>query len=529
MAARTLLIVASAAILFAAVVARCPNDCSKHGTCGENNACMCHRNFMGADCSERICAFDYAFIDTPLGDMNSDGKVDMQLVRDPRHGLVTEGYPINYGYARPVKINPKSTDVNRQDKRWDEGHFYRECSNKGICNRKSGQCECFPGYEGEGCARTTCPGGITCNGHGVCQDAYLGKQYNLWDSGKTQKCVCDAGYSGPDCSLRNCPKGTDPVYHRDKVTSSIQRISFNSFTKSTALDFLPENPIQGDVVFTITVIDAYGDQWTTQSNTVEYEYSCGATDDLWKKTKAVCKNSPKKTSSFTLGSISDYVNVSLQALPNNAVPNPYVWEEWRSSDGKSITRYPSASTSGFTQYWRSAKTRWPNFKSTSSIGPCGASVTTSDGKTFSQNGWNGAYEGLCLFISTDAILEGDGSQNYEISYYYDNKRSNAKTSVYTEKRIMGRSYNRDVKRWESGTSHLNKGSQTVALIEVQNVGGEREWDPTIDGQAIMTYGDAKTTVCSSRGLCDYATGMCQCVTGYNGHDCSIVNGILFEG
>lgn len=48
----------------------------------------------------------------------------------------------------------------------DEGHFYMECSNKGLCDRASGQCMCFEGYEGFACSRTTCPSG--CSGHGTC-------------------------------------------------------------------------------------------------------------------------------------------------------------------------------------------------------------------------------------------------------------------------------------------------------------------------------------------------------------------------
>ena len=54
--------------------------------------------------------------------------------------------------------------------KYDEAHYYMECSNKGLCDRKSGSCKCFPGYEGKACTRATCPGGGTCSGHGVCED-----------------------------------------------------------------------------------------------------------------------------------------------------------------------------------------------------------------------------------------------------------------------------------------------------------------------------------------------------------------------
>merc|ERR1711898_50801 len=51
-------------------------------------------------------------------------------------------------------------------------HGMAECSNQGSCDRKSGECDCFDGYEGIAC-------------------------------------VCDLGFRGPDCSLQECPSGTD--------------------------------------------------------------------------------------------------------------------------------------------------------------------------------------------------------------------------------------------------------------------------------------------------------------------------------
>merc|ERR1711871_1907447 len=49
----------------------------------------------------------------------------------------------------------------------DEGHFYMECSNRGLCDRKTGECECFDGYTGIGCNRLACAEG--CSGHGTCE------------------------------------------------------------------------------------------------------------------------------------------------------------------------------------------------------------------------------------------------------------------------------------------------------------------------------------------------------------------------
>merc|ERR1719261_22322 len=132
-----------------------------------------------------------------------------------------------------------------------------KCSNKGVFDRKTGECKCFDGYEGKGCRRSTCP--ESCSGHGTCEyidelavdfedrrtgpgfdkldttsDTALsnavvdsdntrkinGFLYQLWDAQKIQGCKCALGYSGPDCSSRIAPKGDDPLTTVKSVTQS---------------------------------------------------------------------------------------------------------------------------------------------------------------------------------------------------------------------------------------------------------------------------------------------------------------------
>jgi hypothetical protein len=94
-------------------------------------------------------------------------------------------------------------------------HPWAECSNKGLCDRQSGTCACFAGYEGIACQRTACPS--ACLDRGVCLPLRLlarraGRMYELaWDSTKQLGCVCDPGYRGPGCEQRECPSGSDPL------------------------------------------------------------------------------------------------------------------------------------------------------------------------------------------------------------------------------------------------------------------------------------------------------------------------------
>merc|ERR1711998_506063 len=64
-------------------------------------------------------------------------------------------------------------------------HAKVECSMKGMCDRKTGECKCFVAYEAS-------------------------KTYSEpWDALKHVGCVCDLGARGPDCSLEGCPSGSD--------------------------------------------------------------------------------------------------------------------------------------------------------------------------------------------------------------------------------------------------------------------------------------------------------------------------------
>lgn len=97
--------------------------------------------------------------------------------------------------------------------RANDVHPVMECSNKGICQRDTGMCDCFDGFEGIACERTVCPN--DCNNRGVCYTARqlaeaASRVYETpWDADKYVGCVCDLGYRGPDCLLVECPTGPD--------------------------------------------------------------------------------------------------------------------------------------------------------------------------------------------------------------------------------------------------------------------------------------------------------------------------------
>jgi len=247
------------AALMGSAMAACPNGCSGNGICGANDKCSCYQNWQGPDCSLRTCTYSLAWADT------ADGT--------------------------------------------NQAHYYAECSNKGICDRKTGECKCFDGYEGKGCRRSTCPEG--CSGHGTCEyidelavdfeDRRTGpgasKQtstatglsnavtqsdntqvnngflYQLWDAQKIQGCKCDLGYSGPDCGSRVAPKGDDPLTTVKSVTQ-VQEVQISQTNAVLDTEAATTQTWAGDTAvavgagpntFFIVYYDQYGGVWRTDA------------------------------------------------------------------------------------------------------------------------------------------------------------------------------------------------------------------------------------------------------------------------
>lgn len=154
-----------------AVGGMCNNQCSGHGVCNANNVCKCFTSlagdpdWTGIDCSDRACPYDIAWI-----------------------GAVVDAN----------NVHPRA-----------------ECSNRGMCDRKTGECKCFPGYDGVACQRHECPD--DCNGRGVCYpERHLAKHANAvyetpWDAAKSLGCVCDVGFRGLTCAEKECSTGPDPL------------------------------------------------------------------------------------------------------------------------------------------------------------------------------------------------------------------------------------------------------------------------------------------------------------------------------
>ena len=231
--------------------AECPNACSGHGSCGAFDECVCFPNWQEADCSGRTCPFAAAHVDTPKGDL--DGSAD--ALSGPSQNVVSGSmvYPHGTTEQYPYMADSAGTQLT------NTGHAYAECGNKGICDRGSGECECFPGYAGAGCQKATCAD-PTCSGHGICMNAQnLAAQdhdnvYNLWDAEVGFSCLCEPGYSGPTCASKRCKYGIDPLYIDDESTARVSSATYIVRPGNTGLEG----------TYAIKFYDVFGDDFITE-------------------------------------------------------------------------------------------------------------------------------------------------------------------------------------------------------------------------------------------------------------------------
>lgn len=156
-------------------------------------------------------------------------------------------------------------------------HNYRECSNNGECNRKTGECECLEGFWGSSCERMHCPGYTgdklnyyyECSGHGECLNIQkitkndYGNVYELWDKKISYGCLCDYGYYGGMCEERHCKKGIDPKYIDDVQTLKLPIYNLGIFTTSPTMDFNDGFAQPHDAYLKVRFFDQLNKPWLT--------------------------------------------------------------------------------------------------------------------------------------------------------------------------------------------------------------------------------------------------------------------------
>jgi hypothetical protein len=569
--------------LAASAYAMCPNSCSGHGSCGNDDLCHCYTDWLsgdesGGDCSERRCPYELAWFDTP---------------------------------AAP-----------------GTAHMLAECAGRGICDRSTGECSCFEGYSGKGCRRTTCPN--DCSGHGTCEylsefrydlgdafkltgdapttDLFNHSYYNLWDASKTMGCRCDPKWTDLDCSRRMCPKGSYALYDDSQPTYEVQTVSISGYTVGSADEFaltfrttlneefttkklvaspflMPHdvesalNELPNKVVEDVDVFFTSGAGDSFQAEVPSYEWhftSCGD----YGTTTSLPGSYGSQSATLSGSPVCDSAGMVLRTTGSmHAVLASVAMPLYTNTDGAKLSVQVIAKGLDATNNFRlldiggiangvtmSLEAGIFTFTASNYKTVSGSAITTAATNslvaTFS-GGSTAALSSTKIYLDGAAVTDDGGDTNYVATptwgtgNYIGREGANYNDEEYTiltvriwkdlildladlgylsstppainfDVTFMGASTAGDQNNLECRATQCAGGCQPLLANAITYKNAS---DITATTTATCVVGrkhpaKSTNTECSGRGRCDYGTGLCECFTGYTDEYCSTQSALI---
>merc|ERR1719326_2631909 len=475
--------------------AACPNSCSGHGTCGADDTCTCYQDWVmgdqdGGDCSDRRCPYQVAWSAGP----DKTGNI----------------------------------------------HTYAECAGVGICDRGSGDCECFEGYTGRGCGLQTCQN--DCSGHGECvyaEDVTFGTVYGdyndagigvgasnvpqkpNWDSGKVRMCVCEPGYTDIDCSRRMCPKGNDVMDERQNLDFALkyQTQTVTGCGADAAYTDAATDACFVDLVgksFALTFTSKLNQSYTTKPIIVQ---------DIAGASPATVAGAEATTSTA--------VQSALQELPNYVVDSCTVTCTYEYAVGVSAL-YPSVSCDiGF----NGGSVAGPQYLLEVEADKCDSGCTPQLSSPVQLKSAQFATTGAADFKTTttatvDTAGIDDSATTLPVTDGADLGGDATGLEIYIQvnneimKMTAVATNDVTVVRAQAGTTaaaHVD----TTAIYELSAAypGAAAPVDP-LSSVAETVRADYNSFECGRRGKCDYSSGECECFEGYMGDRCQTQTALI---
>ena len=410
----------------------------------------------------------------------------------------------------------------------------------------------------------TCPN--DCSGHGICstvgenaknglinnlKDSAYGQtsfsgvtenvNYRLWDADKNTACYCDPGYSGIDCSLRMCPRGDDPLTWEPYTCGTSEcRNELQSFSVDGG---------QTGGAYSLTFIDNEGWSWKTSTFRLTTDISAAA-----------------KVANEAA------ITEALQGLPNGVAGSVLVTQH---TVGDTTTTYgDDFFSSGGDAANEQARFTVEFLTATGNLKPMvlniDSDVNAATGSSFIFQPGQPLQKLVLaeLLTSAEAIAGKVEFIQFQIfptdkalfgleSYWQSEVTQLGQVSTTDETELSAKiaaalntipavkfSYGAPFKADANVVSVVDVAVTPAVLttkisfpdavigfnaIKYRRVVGVSGSTQVADSVAWTTLsldfhdnidGNKEAAVCSNRGLCDYATGLCSCFAGQTGVDCS---------
>jgi hypothetical protein len=389
--------------------------------------------------------------------------------------------------------------------------------------------------------------------------ADINANYQGWDRQKTTSCICDNGYTNVDCSQRVCPKGDDPITRNTDQFCAAQ-VRYGTTAAAAHVTGCAGYTTQATCtaaaltngVATVGGSDTCGWEYKQEAEimNIGHLHTLSAGNVAIEYTDEFGEHWTTRTLDLASATIAADLESALEALPNKVIEDVTVTKHDIAATVQVVAVTGSAAGAGQGTF-------------TGSIGPKILSITfgTNSGDLtqlnarYSITGVALANGGICLpatgstetlancaaTTTETACVAVAASPNHCVwgaSTGYAVTGTHGTTGSFTELVHCDSNAGTQDTAENCAATHADgafgpTGTATQAAFGVdfwKKATLANKWHVKLSKTPVLFITNARkgtqeNDVCSNRGLCDYATGICKCFNGYTDDDCSKQNAL----